>query len=376
MISYEELRQLQQYLSESGSMVLSLYVDVDQSKAANLNHGFQTAVENLLRQIAEREAASSDRFQVERERVLRFLKDYTPRGKGLVIFSDSSRDFWWQRELQVSIPTEARWSPQPWLRPLLDLVEEQDLLGIVLIDKARARIMTLDSSGLKQQAEMASDTPSKHHTTGTDHIWSQSHMERDHQKHIKWHAKRVADELNSIVDRHRIAKLVIGGSVEATSVFAECLPKRLQQMIIGTVSVPVDAGRDRLERELRDLQQRAEQEDELKLVRSLVTAARKSDRAVTGLSETVAMVNQGRIYKLVVSRDFRAHGKQCSSCRALFAEHLHKCSFCGGGLEDAPDLVNRASQRVLEQGGRVQMVSGQAASELAQAGHIGATLRF
>ena len=45
------------------------------------------------------------RFQGECDLVLQFLKEYTPKGRGLVIFSDSLHDFWWQRELQVEVST-------------------------------------------------------------------------------------------------------------------------------------------------------------------------------------------------------------------------------------------------------------------------------
>jgi hypothetical protein len=267
MISYDDIRQLQQYPSNSDSQVLSLYVNVDQAKASNLNRGFETATENLLRQIAEREAGSANgrlaRFEVERERTLRFLSEYTPRGKGLVIFSDSTRLLWWQRDLQVEVPNEARWSPQPWLRPLLTLMEQHDPLAVVLIDKQRARILTVDVTGVEQQIEIDSDVPAKkHQTTGTDHIWSQSQMDRDHLKHIKWHSKRVAEELATVVDRFKSSRLAIGGPVEATTMFTEELPKRLSQMIMGTLSIPVDSSPERLLGMLTSLQQESENHDD------------------------------------------------------------------------------------------------------------------
>jgi hypothetical protein len=380
MISYDDLRELKEYVSGADSLVLSLYASVDQSDAANLNRGFETRVENLLREIAEREAARDDgkpdRFETERRRVLQFLSQYTPKGKGLVIFSDSAKDFWWQRDLQVAVPNQARWSPRPWIRPLMELVCEQDCLGVVLIDKQRAKIFTFDAGGLVLRGEFFSDTPNKHHTTGTDHIWSQGQMERDHLKHIKWHVKQVADELSAAVSRFKLTKLVIGGPVEATALFSSELSKRLQQMIIGSLSVPVEISPDRLAAELRSVRERAEHEDEAKLVDSLITSARKGGLAVLGLSETLAVAQQGRIHRLVVSKNFRAQGHQCNHCQALTVDEVTKCSYCGGKLEPAPDLINRLSHYALEQGGRVQIVSGEAAEKLSTAGGIGAILRF
>jgi len=378
MISYTDIRQLQQYPSGPDSCILSLYVNIDQSDSANLNRGFETQVENLFRRMAESSNTNGTRkqkFEAECQRILAFLRDYVPKGKGLVVFSDSSRDFWWQRDLQVELPTEGRWSQKPWVRPLLEVLEDHDNFAVILIDKQRARILTIDASGMQQQAELLSDVPNKHATTGTDHIMSQGQMQRDHTEHVKAHVHKAAGELAAIVDRMSLARIAIGGPVEATSLFANELPKRLQQMIIGTISVPLDASYERLSSELSAIQQQAEHEDEAKIVEAMITAAMKGDRAVLGISETLAAIQEQRVYRMVVARDYRVEGKECSSCHVLLADGLDKCSFCGGALEPAPDLINRASHRVIEQAGKVQMVSGVAADKLAQAG-IGAVLRF
>ena len=378
MISHDDLRQLQQYPSGPDSLILSLYVNIDQSNAANLNRGFETNVDGLFRQVAESQNSnegSRKRFDVECRHIRQFLTGYVPKGKALVVFSDSKQDFWWQRDLQVELATGVRWSPQPWVRPLLEVIEETDRFGVVLIDKHRARILAADAAGIEQQAEILSDVPNKHATTGTDHIWSQGQMDRDHTKHVQWHAKRVADELAVLIDRLRLSRIVIGGPVEATSVFIGTLPKRIQQMIIGTVTTPVDAGHDRLVAELRAVQEKAEHQDEVKLVDAMITAAMKGERAVLGVPKTLNAIHEGRVYKMVIARDFRVAGKECSSCNVLVSDGDEKCAFCGEKLQTAPDLINRASRRVLDMGGKVQLISGEAAAQLGEAG-VGAVLRF
>jgi peptide chain release factor subunit 1 len=332
----------------------------------------------LFRQVAENNDSNDgnkQRFDAECLRVRQFLAGYMPKGKALVVFSDSKNDFWWQRDLQVELPTGVRWSSEPWVRPLLEVIEETDRFGVVLIDKHRARILAADASGIGQQAEILSDVPNKHATTGTDHIWSQGQMDRDHTKHVQWHAKRVTDELALIIDRLKLSRIVIGGPVEATAVFTSTLPKRIQQMIIGTITAPIDAGLDRLAAELRAVQEKAEHQDEAKLVESMITAAMKGERAVLGVAGTLNAIEEGRVYKMVIATDFRIAGKECSSCHVLVSDGVENCTFCGAKLEAAPDLINRASRRVLDKGGKVQLVSGDAAAKLGAAG-VGAVLRF
>ena len=378
MISQEDLNQLQQYSSGADALILSLYVDIDQSVAANLNRGFETRVESLFRQLAETQNSdegSRQRLDSECQRVRDFLKTYVPKGKALVLFSDSKQKFWWQRDLRVQLANGARWSPKPWVRPLLEVIEEHERFAIVLIDKHHARILTIDAGGMEQQTELVSDVPNKHATTGTDHIWSQGQMDRDHWNHVQSHARRVADELSLLMDQTRLKRIVIGGPVEATTVFAGELPKRLQQMVVGTISAPVDANHDRIISELKEVRAKAEHENEAKVVEALITAAMKGDRAVLGVSDTLGAIQEGRVYRLVVARDYRVEGKECGGCHVLVAEGNEKCSFCGGRLEAAPDLINRATHRVLDMGGKVQHVAGEAAMRLAKAG-IGAVLRF
>ncbi|MEW6207557.1 MAG: hypothetical protein AB1631_04270 [Acidobacteriota bacterium] len=375
MISYDDIRQLQEYPSGPDTLVLSLYVNVDQSNAANLNRGFLTVVENLFRRMAD--AGENNKHELEREfrRVLDFLSDYTPRGKGLVVFSDSRSDFWWQRDLQAALPTDARFSPNPWVRPLLEVMEAHDPFAVALIDNHRAKIFVGDAAGLNLTSEIISDVPGRHVTTGTDHIWSQSHMDRDRANHIRTHARRVADEVGAIAERMKIARVIIGGPVEAASIFESELPRRIQQMIVGTISAPLDSTQDKLIGEVRKVLDRVEQEDEARLVESLITSAMKGDRAALGIDETLAAINQGRVHCLVVAKGYRAEGRQCRSCGVLVTDDAEKCSYCGEELVAAPDLINRASRRVLEQSGRVQIVSGAAAERLNPAG-VGAVLRF
>ncbi len=375
MISNDELRQLQEYPSGPDTSVLSLYVNVDQSNAANLNRGFLTAVENLFRRMSDTGENNKATLETECRRVLDFLRDHTPRGKGLVVFSDSRSGFWWQRDLQAPLPTDARWSPSPWVRPLLEVMEEHDRFAVALVDNHRAKIFVGDAAGLLLTSEIMSDVPGRHMTTGTDHIWSQSHMDRDRANHIRTHARRVADELGGVVERMRLMRVIIGGPVEATSIFEGELPRRIQQMIVGTISAPLDSSQDKLLGEVERVLERAEQEDEARLVESMITAAMKGERAVLGINETLAAIHQGRVHCLVVAKGYRAEGRQCRSCKVLVTDDARKCAYCGEELMAAPDLINRASRKVLEQSGRVQIVSGAAAEKLNPAG-VGAVLRF
>ena len=379
MISQDDVRELRNYQAGPEGLILSLYVDVDQSKAVNLNRGFETVADNMLRLIAqerELDGGKMKQFEAERSGVRRFLSEYTPRGKGLVIFSDRSQQYWWQRETRVDIKDGARWSPRPWVRPLLEILQNHDHLCVVLIDQHRARLLTLDAAGWERLAEIESEVPNKHHTTGTDHIWSQSQMDRDRQNHVKSHVRRVAEQLAEAFDRLKPSRLVVGGSSETVTLFLEELPKRLQSEVIGSLAVPVDINLERLRSEIHELQAAAEHLDEVKLVDSLITSARKQDRAALGIKDTLSAVQEARIFRLIVCKSFRAAGSQCCGCGVLTVDGNGQCPYCGDRLDPAPDLINLVSHKVMEQHGKVDVISGEAEGKLMEAGGVGAVLRF
>jgi peptide chain release factor subunit 1 len=127
MISYEDIERLKAYVPRGSGWVLSLYLDVDQSKASNLKRGFETVLHNLLREVEGRvEEKAREEFERNRARVLRFMRQYVPRKKSLVIFCDARNDFWWDRDLPVLLPNVARFENAPYLRPLIEALDEYE----------------------------------------------------------------------------------------------------------------------------------------------------------------------------------------------------------------------------------------------------------
>ena len=87
--------------------VLSVYLDVDQSKAANLNRRFECAFESRIQLIErkfEEEYEESD-FMRCVDDVRKLLLTCEPHGRSLVIFAWSTGPIWF-REVNVDVGTE------------------------------------------------------------------------------------------------------------------------------------------------------------------------------------------------------------------------------------------------------------------------------
>src|SRR5205823_6731194 len=110
MLNAVDIERLRAYEPTPESPVLSVYLDVDQSRAANLNREFVAALKTRVRAI-ERELPESERESFRRDagRVERFVAGYQPHARTLVVFADDSAGLFWTGELRAPIATDVRW---------------------------------------------------------------------------------------------------------------------------------------------------------------------------------------------------------------------------------------------------------------------------
>jgi Ser/Thr protein kinase RdoA (MazF antagonist) len=85
--------------------VLSVYLNVDQSQAVNLNRGYTAALKAQLRSIEQQlgDEKLKREFADDAQRVVHTVAAHEPHGRGLAIFCDASENFFWQRDLSIGI---------------------------------------------------------------------------------------------------------------------------------------------------------------------------------------------------------------------------------------------------------------------------------
>lgn len=378
MVSYQDIEIVKAYVPQGDGWVLSLYLDVDQSKPSNRKRGFETVLQNLLRDASQNlEESARAEFEQNRARLLRFLHSYTPRKKSLVVFSDARHDFWWDREFPILLPSVARFERAPYLRPLIEALDEHERYGVVLMDKEKARFFTVYLGEIQEHEALFDEVPRRTVTTSMDRIWSQKNLQRHHDMHVHGHAVRVVERLREVMEQHRFDRLLVGGTVEAVGELMRVLPKRMRERVVGTLSLPITASEQEVLAETLRLQEQVEREAEQRLVESLITAANKGDRAVLGPTATLEALHEGRVGRLLYARHHQITGSICAGCGALFWNPPPpRCWYCGGNLEVVSDFLEHILERTLALGGGVEEVRGPAAEKLEAVGGLGAFLRY
>ena len=378
MISRTEIEALVRREPAPESPVLSVYLDVDQRKASNLNRKYQDALKDMLRSIEARlEGGQPANFSADAAFAQDHVSRLKPSGKSLVFFADVSEGFFWSREFQVPVRNTARWTERPYVKPLLALIDDYERYGVVLVDKERGRLFTVYLGEIVEHEDSLAPLPVRRiKSTGMDHLLSERRVQNQAASHAHLHLKHVAESLDRLVDEYRFDRLLIGGPVEATSDLQNLLAKRVRGRLVGRLSVAVTADvRDVLAETLR-IGERIERQMEEQIVNDVIAGNDNHHPFTLGLERTVHALCEERIWRMVYAQGFTPAGGQCSSCEMLFALSNGICEYCGAAIKPVDDLMERMVERALEQDSLLEEVTGNAAARLREVGGIGAILRF
>ncbi len=372
MIRHRDIDQLQQ-LSQAPGKTLTVYLDIDQTNAANRKRQFETRLKDLLKQLraehpddAELAATCAD--------VEESIKRVEPSGRTLVLARHRNLGVTFRHILRISLPTGVFWRNGAFLRPLLEALDEHERFGVVLVDAKRARLLTVFMGEIEEHGDLIATTPPPAPSPASDKILSKPRAERRQTEGLAAHARTVAGEMSRLLDHLEVDRLIIGGAVEAAAELSRALPKRLRGRLVEVLPIPLTASPEEILARTTEVQARLERAAELEIVRDLLKEVRKGGRGVAGLPATLAAINQGRVWKLVYRQGLALSGGYCASCNALAPAADAQCPLCGGPLEPEQRMVDRMSNLVLEHGGHVEVIDGPAAEALAQISDVAAIL--
>jgi peptide subunit release factor 1 (eRF1) len=380
MNAHRDLEPLLKYVPRPSSPVLSLYLDTGSARGStNPRHILTTSARGLLAAVREEAQAQGDAAGLDEDirGAESFLAGFAPDGRSLVLFCDASEGLLWHRTYPIPLAPEARWRPEPFLRPLLETLDDQERFGVVLLDRQQARLLTVHLGQIEEHREAFAPLEVRTiRTTGTDHLFSEKRFQRRADEHAHLHTKRVAALLRSLQREQQLDRLVIAGPIEATSDLQRLLPRPLADRVAAVWKLPIDTREAELLRLVGDLQEALETERLDRLVGELLDAARHGHLAVLGLEETLAAVREGRVTRMLYAADDPREGGRCRGCRSLTRSAAGECPFCRGPLDPVRDLVTRMARAVYEAGGRLDRLEGPAAERVRGAGGIGAFLRY
>ena len=273
MIRHRDVEQLQQ-LSQAPGKTLTVYLDVDQTNAANRKRQFETHLRDLLKQLRAAHPDDEELTQTCSE-VEEIAKRIEPTGKTLVLARHRRLGVTFRKVIRIALPSFAYWSNGAFLRPLIEALDEHERFGIFLVDQKRARLFTVFLGDIEEHKDLISQIPPRPDAPSADKLRSQSKMERHHDESVSTHVRLVAGEISRLMEHLEVDRLILGGNVGVASELARALPKRLRGRLIEVLPIPLTASTEDILARASDVQTRLERAEELEVVRELLKEVRK-----------------------------------------------------------------------------------------------------
>ena len=253
------LRTLAGFSSE-GPPVVSLYLDVD-GKRHRRPRDYEAELRRLLRHAAARvpeengEPAGSAgrrwrrghmvRAQSARERSAPLAADLArieqqvrhgvdrSRTRGLAMFSCAEGGLWEVIELPVPVRNQVVVDRAPYVRQLELVLEEQERVGVLLIDRQRARVLIFEMGELVDRSELFDELP-RHEDDRGD--WDRDHVADHRADAVHHHLRRAGQVAFQVFRVQGFEHLVLGGPEQVVVELEKELHSYLKDRVAARVS--------------------------------------------------------------------------------------------------------------------------------------------
>ncbi|HQN43422.1 MAG TPA: hypothetical protein PLA25_04770 [Anaerolineaceae bacterium] len=367
MFTDQNLRELVAYTAPQP--VLSVYLNTNPSEG-NAD-AYRLRLRNLLKMVdLPQDVAAVEQY---------FNHQYDWSGRAVAVFSCAPQGFFRAYPLSMPVRDWIHTSDRPSVRMLAGLADSYGGYGVALVDKQGARLFFFHMGDLHEQEGTVGEEVRHTKRGGASSMPGRrggtAGQTRTVEETVERNMKDAAEFAVRFFEENHVRRVLIGGTDENVAMFRGLLPKAWQSLVVGVFTMGMGASKTEVLNRALEIGRSAELEREKRLVEQLITQTAKLQNAVTGLSETLATVNDGRVQLLIVSEGFRKAAYRCKNCGVLtIAQPDATCAVCGGEFQKFPDGVDLAMSAVMRQGGEVEIVTPIPA--LDEAGKIGALLRY
>lgn len=374
--------------------VLSVYVDVD--PAQTQREGFEAALLDLWKPLRPqlRDTDLAVRLEAEIDRVNAYVRSWDePPGRSVAIFSSAPGDVFVPIALDVPVLAGARFAPRPYLLPLIAALDEHERYGVALVDRERARILTVWMDRVEGKIEFEDPLPGRVigggwltgagkrarydvSPMGPGRIRSdEAGYARHVEYHVHLHMQRVVDELWRLSRKEAFDRLIIGGPPEAVAALRAALSRSLAAKVVGQFAGELFASDAEVLNRVRTIAERSERAFETALVKDILERAPKGELAVTGWDETLTALCDGRVHQLVMIEGETAAGFVCADGHFAVTTRVERCPFCTESTWPVSEIAVWATRTAMATGAGVELVRGEAA-DLMRAYGAAAILRY
>lgn len=361
--------------------VLSVYLNMRSENASR--HPQADAYEAWLRNEAKSISRAlpyhdNEQFLKEVQRIEALLHHRHPEERALAIFAGPAT--WIVFHLQTPVENEFAWG-RPAIGQLFRLFNEHKSSCIVVIDRRGARFFSyamgelieiaakrfeVDPSQWKENTgDSASDRVQKVRAARS------YHFKRRVETRYARLCHQVAEQAATLSKQYALTHIYVAGPDR----LIEPMHTQFPPAFAGAISyISEDLGklsREELLWRFEPIITKHEQEHQMEVVTRLLTSEKG---AVATLDETLAQLQEGGVRSVVMSRDCDFDIRHCEKCGTASRAADPLCAVCAGERRKV-SFREFLPVLLLARDAKVEIVSGEAAKMLEQAGGMGGWLR-
>ena len=375
-ITREQIRELAEFQDEK-SCAVSFYFQP--STPRNKAHKEDMILIKDLAREALRSMESQGRKECARadmDRILHLSGELRSNGThGKAVFACAAQNIWREYDVPASLPGTQLFVDRHFhLKPIAHLLGALPLLGVVLVDRHRARIFDLRLGELTEREDLFHPVPRRGRSDGFAG-YDGGHAQRRVEDETRQHFKNVAETLKTLLEKGVFEKWILACQDAHLSLLEPQLHSYVSQALIGRFHADVGhITRDQIRTRAQRIVERWQSDRRRDLVGQAVSQARGNGLGVTGLRRVLRALELGEVQTLLLGENLQAHAVECSGCGHIDAHLVSSCPVCGRATQEIVDVGEAILPWVIRRDTETFYVKDD--PEFDKVGNIAALLRF
>jgi peptide subunit release factor 1 (eRF1) len=375
-ITREQIRELAEF-SDPKSCAVSFYFEP--SRPRNKAHKedvilIKDLAREALRSLESREERESVRADIDRiVRLSDVLRSNGTHAKA--VFACASQNLWQEYNLPPNLRGTQLFVDRHFhLKPLAHLLGATPQLGVVLIDRHRARFFELRLNELTEREGLFQPLSRKGRSDGYAG-YDGGHAQRRVDDEARQHFKAVAEVLKQSLEAGAFEKWILGCQEVHRSQLEPLLHSYVSQALLGRF--PADMSHitsDEIRARAQQIVESSQADRRRQLIEQVLTQSRSNGRGVTGLRRVLRSLEMGEVQTLIIGENFQAHAVECAGCGHLDAHIVSFCPVCGRATQEVVDVGEAVLPWVIRRD--IETIYVKDDAEFDKVGNIGALLRF
>ncbi len=375
-ITREQIRELAEFQDEK-SCAVSFYFQP--STPRNKAHKEEMILVKDLVRDALRSLETKDKKDAARsdtDRILQLSGELRSNGThGKAVFACAAKNVWREYDLPASLPATQLFVDRRFhLKPIAHLLGASPLLGVVLVDRHRARIFELRLGELTEREDLFHPLSRKGRSDGYAG-YDGGHAQRRVEDEARQHFKNVAEALKDLLEKGVFEKWILACQDAHLSLLEPQLHPYVSQALIGRFHADLaHITRDEIRTHAQQIVEQWQGDRLRELVSHALGEARSNGRGVTGLRRVLRSLELGEVQTLLLGENLQAHAVQCTGCGHIDAHLVNFCPVCGRATQEIVDVGEAILPWVIRRD--VETFYLKDDTDFDKVGNIAALLRF